>query len=319
MTLEGLDARPTISAGFAVFPDDATTGEDLLSAADHTMYHAKHAGRNNVCFYGELLHLKSVGREHVAIQTRLSDAIAQGTLQVFYQPIVDASTGAVFAVEALARWKDGASGWISPDLFIPMAEKVGLIQELSAVVAEQAFAKLRQWRDNGLKQKLMLNISRSQLFAPQFVNGLIERLNQYRLRPEDVIIEITESVALTDYARQLKHLRQLLTAGFQLAIDDFGTGYSSLSQLHEMPASMIKVDVSFAQRLDTEDGRRVMQAIVQLAQGLQLQIIVEGVESKETACFLRNLGVDYLQGFHFSEPVPCGVAELWMHLGLAEK
>ncbi|KPC49444.1 sensor domain-containing phosphodiesterase [Amantichitinum ursilacus] len=318
MALEGLEARPTISAGFAVFPDNATSGEELLSAADHTMYHAKHAGRNNVCFYGDILHLKSIGREHVAIQARLSDAIRHGALQTFYQPIVSASTGQVYAVEALARWKDG-NGWISPELFIPMAEKVGLIQELSSVVAEQAFAQLRAWRDNGLTQKLMLNVSRTQLFTPQFVSSLIERLNTHRLRPEDVIIEITESVALTDYARQVKHLRQLMASGFQLAIDDFGTGYSSLSQLHDMPASVIKVDVSFAQRLDTDAGRRVMQAIVQLAQGLQLKVIVEGVESLEVSHFLRDLGVDFLQGFHFSEPVPAGVAELWMRLGLANK
>jgi EAL domain-containing protein (putative c-di-GMP-specific phosphodiesterase class I) len=187
------------------------------------------------------------------------------------------------------------------------------------VVAHQAFAKLREWRDAGLTQRLMLNISRSQLFSPEFVSGLLDMLLQYRLRPQDVILEITESVALTDYSRQLKHLRQLAAAGFQLAIDDFGTGYSSLSQLHEMPAALIKVDVSFAQRLHSEEGRRVMQAIVQLAQGLQLQTIVEGVESVETARFLQGMGVDYLQGFHFSEPVPSGVAELWMRLGLANK
>ncbi|MBB5193316.1 diguanylate cyclase (GGDEF)-like protein [Silvimonas terrae] len=319
LALDGLDARPTVSAGFAVFPDNASCGEDLLSAADHTMHHAKHVGRNTVCFYGDLLHMKSLGREHVAIQARLADAIRQNRLQVFYQPIVRSRDGEVFAVEALARWQDEKNGWISPELFIPMAEKVGLIQELSDVVARQAFAKLREWRDAGLTQRLMLNISRSQLFAPEFVSGMLDLLLQFRLRPQDVILEITESVALTDYSRQLKHLRQLAAAGFQLAIDDFGTGYSSLSQLHEMPAALIKVDVSFAQRLHTEEGRRVMQAIVQLAQGLQLQTIIEGVESVETARFLQGMGVDYLQGFHFSEPVPSGVAELWMRLGLANK
>lgn len=319
LALDGLDARPTVSAGFAIFPDNATCGEDLLSAADHTMHHAKHVGRNTVCFYGDLLHVKSLGREHVAIQARLADAIRQNKLQVYYQPIVRARDGEVFAVEALARWQDEKNGWISPELFIPMAEKVGLIQELSDRVAGLAFAKLREWRDAGLAQRLMLNISRSQLFAPEFVSGMLDKLSQYRLRPEDVILEITESVAVTDYARQLKHLRQLAAAGFQLAIDDFGTGYSSLSQLHEMPATIIKVDVSFAQRLNTEEGRRVMQAIVQLAQGLQMQTIIEGVESVETARFLQGMGVDYLQGFHFSEPVPCGVAELWMRLGLGNK
>ncbi|AMC35625.1 bifunctional diguanylate cyclase/phosphodiesterase [Janthinobacterium sp. B9-8] len=319
VTIDGMETQPTISLGFAVFPDNAESGEELLSAADHTMYHAKHTGRNNVCFYSDIVHLKALGREHVAIQSRLSTAIRNNRLQVFYQPIVDARTGEVISVEALARWQDEQSGWISPELFIPMAEKVGLIQELSELVIQQSFSKLREWRDAGLTQKLMINISRSQLFQPQFVTQLNERLMQHRLRAEDVILEITESVALTDYSRQLRHLRQLNASGFEIAIDDFGTGYSSLSQLHEMPAQMIKIDVSFALRLHTEDGRRIMQAIVQLGLGLGLEIVVEGVENLETARFLQGLGVQRMQGFYFSEAVPSGVAELWMRLGLQAK
>ncbi|WP_144290361.1 sensor domain-containing phosphodiesterase [Chitinilyticum litopenaei] len=319
VTIDGLETRPTISAGFALYPDNAESGEELLSAADHTMYHAKHAGRNNVCFYSDIVHLKALGREHVAIQSRLSDAIRNGGLQVYYQPVIHARSGEVMAVEALARWQDDKSGWISPELFIPMAEKVGLIQELSEQVIRMAFERLRAWRDAGLKQKLMINISRSQLFYPRFISQLIDWLDERRLQPSDVILEITESVALTDYSRQLKHLKHLVLAGFQLAIDDFGTGYSALSQLHEMPAHLLKVDVSFAQRLHTEEGRRVMQAIVQLGQGLGLQVVVEGVENLETARFLQGLGVDYLQGFHFSEPVPAGVVDLYLRLGLGNK
>ena len=319
ISINGMETQPTISVGFAMYPDNAESGEELLSAADHTMYHAKHAGRNNACFYSDIVHLKALGREHVAIQSRLSSAIKHGGLQVFYQPIVNSRTGEVIAVEALARWMDDKSGWISPELFIPMAEKVGLIQELSEQIMLIAFAKLRDWRDSGLAQKVMINISRSQLFLPSFVTQLVERLSQFRLRPSDIILEITESVALTDYSRQMRHLRQLRLAGFELAIDDFGTGYSSLSQLHEMPAQMLKVDVSFAQRLHTEEGRRVMQAIAQMAQGLQLDLVIEGVENLETARFLQGLGVNYMQGFYFSEAVPAGVAELWMRLGLMAK
>ncbi|MBM3117205.1 EAL domain-containing protein [Jeongeupia naejangsanensis] len=317
--LDGLEAHPSVSCGFAIFPDNAESCEELLSAADHTMYHAKHAGRNNVCFYGDILHLKALGREHVALQSRLSAAIRCERLSVFYQPVVSARDGGVIAVEALARWQDEHNGWISPDLFVPMAEKVGLIQELSDLVMQQAFPQLRAWRDAGLTQKLMLNISRSQLFSPVFVSRLVERLAAHRLRPHDVIVEITESAALNDYARQLKHLRQLASAGFQIAIDDFGTGYSSLAQVNEMRAQWLKVDVSFTQKLHTEAGRRVMQAIVQFGQGLGLGLVVEGVESLDAARYLQGLGVEYLQGFHFSEPVPAGVAELWMRLGLANK
>ncbi|XZG69939.1 sensor domain-containing phosphodiesterase [Chitinibacteraceae bacterium HSL-7] len=317
--VEGLEAKPTISVGFAVFPDNAGSADELLTAADHTMYYAKNAGRNTACFYSDILHMKALGREHVAIQSRLTDAIRFGKLQVYFQPIVNSRSGDVYAVEALARWQDDKNGWISPELFIPMAEKVGLIQELSEVVMHESFHRLRQWRDAGLTQKLMINISRSQLFAPRFVANLIDKLGALKLRPSDVIIEITESIALTDLSRQMRHLKLLTAAGFQLAIDDFGTGYSSLSQLHDMPAQLLKVDVSFAQRLDTDDGRRVMQAIVQLGHGLGLAVIVEGVESLECARFLQGLGVEFLQGFHFSEAVPSGVAELWMRLGLAGK
>ncbi|WP_156129015.1 EAL domain-containing protein [Chitinibacter sp. ZOR0017] len=314
--INGVETQPTISLGFAIYPDNAESGEELLSAADHTMYHAKHAGRNSVCFYSDIVHLKALGREHVAIQSRLSSAIQHSGLQVFYQPIVNTRSGEVMAVEALARWQDDKSGWISPELFIPMAEKVGLIQELSEQIMLQAFAKLRDWREAGLSQRLMVNISRSQLYLPTFVPQMVERLAQFKLRPSDIIIEITEGIALTDYARQMRHLRQLANAGFVLAIDDFGTGYSSLSQLHEMPANMLKVDVSFSQRLHTEEGRRVMQAIAQMAQGLQLDLVIEGVENIETVRFLQGMGVHYMQGFYFSQPVPPGVAELWMRLGM---
>jgi len=314
--LEGLEARPTISVGFAIYPENAGSAEELLSAADHTMYHAKGAGRNNVVFYSDIMHFKSLGREHVAIQARLASAIHDQSLQVYFQPIVDGGNGSVLALEALARWQDGQGGWISPDIFIPMAEKSGLIQDLSDCIIEKAFTRLASWRKVGLHQQLMLNISRSQLFSPVFVSHLTESLLRHGLRSQDVVLEITESVALTDYARQLKHLRQIVAAGFQVAIDDFGTGYSSLSQLHEMPVQFLKVDGSFAQRLHTDDGRGVMQAIVQLGHLLKLTVIVEGVENQEIALFLHQIGVRSMQGFYFSEPVPPNVAELMLRLGV---
>lgn len=315
--LEGLEAYPTISVGFAVYPEDAGSAEELLSAADHTMYHAKNAGRNNACFCSDIVHFKAFGREHMAMQSRLSGAIQGDNLQVFYQPIVDAENGAVLALEALARWPDGKGGWVSPELFIPMAEKAGLIQGLSDRIMEQGFIQLARWRQAGLRQPLTFNVSRTQLYSADFVSRVLDRLASFDLRPHDIILEITESVALTDYARQIKHLRQLVTAGFRIAIDDFGTGYSSLSQLHEMPVQFIKVDTAFAQRLHTEEGRAVMQAIIQLAQLLKLKIVVEGVESRRTADCLLQMGVRSMQGFYYSEPVPQGVAELMLRLGVA--
>lgn len=317
--LEGLEAYPTISVGFAVYPEDAGSASELLSAADHTMYHAKSAGRNNVCFCSDIVHFKAFGREHMAMQSRLSGAIQGDSLQVFYQPIVDAGSGTVLALEALARWPDGKGGWVSPELFIPMAEKAGLIQGLSERIMMQGFGQLARWRQAGIMQPLTFNISRTQLYSASFVSHMQAQLAGFDLRPHDLILEITESVALTDYSRQIKHLRQLVEAGFRIAIDDFGTGYSSLSQLHEMPVQFIKVDAAFAQRLHTDEGRAVMQAIIQLAQLLKLKIVVEGVESREAAQCLQAMGVRGMQGFHYSEPVPPNVAELMLRLGVQPK
>jgi diguanylate cyclase (GGDEF)-like protein len=317
--LEGIETRPTISIGMAVYPDNAEDAESLMRAADSTMYHAKSMGRNNVQFYGDIVHLKSIGREHMAIQTRLNHAVLGNELQVFYQPIVNARTGEISSVEALARWHDDTVGWITPQLFIPMAEKLGLISELSEQVIVQALTKLRGWRERGLTQRLALNVSRNLLFSPRFVRNLIATVEEYRLRSDDIIVEITESLALTDQARQSRHLKQLHEAGFKIAIDDFGTGYSSLSQLHEMPIDVLKVDLSFTARLNNESGRRIMQAIVQMSHALGLDVVVEGVETLEAARFLQGLGVEKMQGFHFSEPVPAGVCELHMQLGLDGK
>jgi EAL domain-containing protein (putative c-di-GMP-specific phosphodiesterase class I) len=260
-----------------------------------------------------------MGREHMAIQTRLNHAVLGNELQVFYQPIVNTRSGQVCTIEALVRWHDDAAGWITPQVFVPLAEKLGLIGELSEQVTVQALTKLKGWRARGLTQRLSLNVSRNLLFSPRFVRNLIATVEEYDLRPDDVIIEVTESLALTDHARQSRHLKQLHNAGFKIAIDDFGTGYSSLSQLHDMPIDILKVDLSFTARLNSEAGRRIMQAIVQMAQALGLEVVVEGVETLEAARFLQGLGVDKMQGFHFSEPVPAGVCELHMQLGLHGK
>ncbi|MGQ5521797.1 putative bifunctional diguanylate cyclase/phosphodiesterase [Chitinimonas sp. PSY-7] len=319
VVVEGIETRPTISIGMAIYPDNANSAEALLRAADSTMYHAKGMGRNNVQFYGDVVHMKSPGREHLALQTRLNQAVLNNEMQVFYQPVVNARTGDVTEVEALARWHDDNTGWVTPQLFIPMAEKIGLISELSEQMMVQALIKLRGWRERGLKQRLSLNVSRNLLFSPRFVQNLISMVSEYNLRTNDIIVEVTESLALTDQSRQFKHLRSLHEAGFRIAIDDFGTGYSSLSQLHDMPIDMIKVDLSFTARLNTEAGRRIMQAIVQMAHALGLEVIVEGVENLVAARFLQGLGVEKMQGFHFSEPIPAGVCELHMQLGLDGK
>jgi diguanylate cyclase (GGDEF)-like protein len=307
--IDGIETKLTISAGFAIYPDDAEEADTLMSLADHTMFHAKSIGRNNVQFFRDIQGTV-MKRENVLLQTRLAQAVAARELQVFYQPVVDATSARIVGLEALARWHDDQDGWIPPDVFIPLAEHLGLIHELGEQVFEHTLERLRGWRRAGYTVTVAVNISRAQLFAPHFQEHLIGKLKSYGLSPADIVLEITESVALLDVSYESKRLNELSAAGFSLAIDDFGTGYSGLAQLHEMPIDTLKIDASFTARLDTENGRRIVQAIVQMAHALKLLTIVEGVETPEQVRYLATLDVSQMQGKHFGEPMPAGMVEM---------
>jgi diguanylate cyclase (GGDEF)-like protein len=307
--IDGNETKLTISIGFAVYPDDADSAETLMSVADHTMFHAKGVGRNNVQFFQDI-HDKTLDRENVLMQTRLSNAIHNKNIQVFFQPIVDTRTHEIVSFEALARWHDDDNGWIPPAIFIPMAEHLGIIQELGDQVFDHTLQRLQVWHETHLQIQASVNISRAQLFTPDFVQKLLDKVRHYGLQPKDLILEITESVALLDLSYESKRLQELHDAGFNLAIDDFGTGYSALSQLHAMPIDILKIDSSFTSRLDTTDGQRIVQTIVQMADALNLKMIVEGVESDATVKYLQSIGVHYIQGHFFSEASPAGVCQL---------
>lgn len=304
--LDGVETRITLSIGFAIFPDDADTAETLMSVADHTMFHAKGVGRNNVQFFQDI-HDKKLDRENVQLQTRLNRAIQDGSLQVFYQPVVDVDTKQIVTFEALARWNDDQNNWVAPDVFIPMAEHLGIIQELGEQVFDHSLQRLKLWRELHNQVQISVNISRLQLFAPAFVQDMLKKISDNGLKPQDIVLEITESVALLDLNYESQRLNELREAGFSIAIDDFGTGYSSLSQLHKMPVDILKIDTSFTSRLGTEDGRRIVQAIVQMADALNLKLVVEGVETIEAVLYLRSLGVSQMQGYYFSAAVPAGM------------
>lgn len=185
-----------------------------------------------------------------------------------------------------------------------MAENLGLIGELGLLVRRQAFEQFQAWRHALPTLTLSINISKRQLFATDFITTLLADVEHYGLDPHDLVLEVTESVALMDVEFAEDRLRQLAAAGFTLAIDDFGTGYASLSQLHELPIGELKIDISFVRRVHTEEGLRMTQGIVSMAQALRLRTVAEGVEDEATARVLRELGVDILQGYHFGRPCP---------------
>ncbi|MDO9227596.1 MAG: EAL domain-containing protein [Pseudomonadota bacterium] len=316
LTMEEGEFHLTISAGYAVFPDDAENGELLQAHADRAMFYAKAQGRNNLQFFADMAH-KGLGKKEVYIQQRLAAAIREKRISNHYQPLVDAKTGRVEGVETLARWyepdSDGNGGWISPATFIPMAENLGLIRELGEQVWYQALQDMQGWRECGFGDfGLSVNLSKRQLFMPFFTEKLLEDTQVHGLEPGRVTLEITESIALLDVEYAAERLKELREAGFRLSIDDFGTGYSSLSQLHDLPVHELKIDIAFVRRIVQPQGARLVQTIVGMADALGLSTVAEGVEDAAVAERLREMGVDILQGWHLGRPMSAEALTAWL-------
>jgi len=293
----------TFSMGVAIYPDDADSVDTLLSQADRAMFSAKEQGRNTTRFFADISNINE-DRKSVYIQQRLAAAIKDHKIQTWFQPIVDVHTRQVVSCEALARWYDETYGWVSPATFIPMAESLGLIREVGQQVWRQAVYGLHRWREAGMDMRISVNVSRRQLFAPTFTADLLSDLDRLAIPVSVVDLEITESVAMEDADFTTRRLLELQEAGFGIAIDDFGTGYSSLSQLHDMPATKIKIDISFVRRAHSDQGAQLVQAIVKIAGAFQLKTVAEGVESDDIAASLQGFGVDLLQGYYFGKPMP---------------
>lgn len=309
--LEDAEFVITFSIGVALFPSDADNVETLLSQADRALFYAKAQGRNQACLFGEIA-AKSGGRKELYLQQKLADAVRNERIEAWFQPLIDARSGRCVGAEVLARWHDSEHGWVSPATFIPMAENLGVIRDLGRQIWLQALTAGQAWRAQGHHLRLAVNVSKRQLFSPYIAEQLLGELALHDMTPADVVLEITESVALLDAANTAEHLFALDQLGFRIAVDDFGTGYSSLSQLHELPADELKIDISFVRRINEPSGLSMVQAIIQLAGALNLETVAEGVEDAATAARLIELGVDYLQGYHYAPPMPRHRFEEWM-------
>lgn len=301
--VEYVDMLVTLSIGMAVFPDDADTSEALLIQADKALFFAKSQGRNNIQMYSQLRD-NDLGYQEVDMTSRFAAAVKQGGIQVHYQPVVDAGSERAVAFEALARWQDDKHGWVSPAIFIPMAENLGLMCEVGQQVMKQALRDFRQFLQHDPALCMSVNVSNRQLFSPNFMPGLVGLLEQYGIEAAQLKLEITESIALLGIGNAKECLRELSGAGFYLSLDDFGTGFSSLSYLHEFPVNELKIDISFVRRINSEDGRVMVKTIVDMGHAMKLQLVAEGVENPETARILHGMGVERFQGYNFSRPLP---------------
>lgn len=294
------------SIGYALFPEDGDTPEQLLSRADRAMFEAKARGRSQACAYAELPD-RGDNRRAVYLQNRLARAIEAEAIELWFQPIVDVD-GRLVMVEALARWRDDEGEWIPPAVFVPIAENTGLIAALGRLVWRRAVAALARWRADGHSLRLAVNLSKRQLIARGLADDLRAQAQASGLSPGDFVLEVTESVAMNDTTMH-KQLVDLHAAGFALALDDFGTGFSSLSQLHSLPLDEVKIDMSFVRRIGTPEGHAMVKTVIAIAGALKLATIAEGVEDAATAAALVALGIDRLQGYHFARPLPAGEFE----------
>ncbi len=300
---DGIEAAVTLSIGAASYPSDADCPEALLAQADKALYFAKSQGRNNVQIYSEMRE-NNLGFDDFDITARFSKAVKAGQIQVHYQLIVDAVTHVPSGVEALARWHDARHGWVSPASFIPIAENLGLIQDVSRQVIEQALLDFKLLEKNHPALCLSVNISTRQLADSGFSGCLHDRVNFHGIDPRRIKLEMTESLSLLGGCSACKVLNELREIGFCLSLDDFGTGFSSLSQLHELPFDELKIDMSFVKRAHDKKGRIMLDTIIQLGHALGFRIVAEGIEQAAQAQVLRELGSDLLQGYLFSKPLP---------------
>ena len=283
------------SVGIALAPDDGDDPATLLQRADVAMYAAKR-GATSVEFYRP--EIDQAIPAQLALAAELRRDIARGGLLVEYQPKAALPSGDVVGVEALARWHHPEHGFISPDVFIDIAERSGLIRPLTEYVLDVALGQLAQWRSDGYELSASVNISTRNLLDEGLPAMVGAALTRHRVPPSALTLEITESTLIADPARTVSTLNRLSDMGVALAIDDFGTGYSSLSYLHRLPVDEIKIDKSFVQRMFADDSDSVIvNSTIDLGHNLGLQVTAEGVEDGQTWQLLAAAGCDQAQGF----------------------
>ena len=304
ISCNGHELHITTSIGISIFPYDGTDAETLIKHADISMYRAKELGRNKAIYYTAEMNAGS--RKQLAMETNLRKAVERNQLRLFYQPKVDINRNMIVGVEALLRWKHPTMGFISPLDFIPVAEDSGLIIPIGEWVLNTAFRQLKQWHNTGFTGlTVAVNLSSAQLSRPGFEDVVAQALGEAGLDARMIELEVTENVAMENIDSAITVLDRLKCMGISIAMDDFGTGYSSLNYLRRLPIDIVKIDKSFVSEIpDSTDDVTIAQAIIAMAQSLKLSLVVEGVENVRQLNFFRQQGVNIVQGYLFSKPVP---------------
>lgn len=306
------------SLGVATFPDMFETAEELIKAADAAMYQAKRAGQNQVRFYEPVFHEQAMERTRVTVELRKA-AVFLKDFQVYFQPKVDAYGERIVGLEALVRWFHPELGLVNPAQFIPLAEKTGDIAAIGDWVLERSCESLQKLIAQSLVApdlKVAVNVSLRQLKAGHFLRNLKRVLEATNLNPQNLEIEITESIFMEDTSYAVHILKEIHELGITIAVDDFGTGYSSLNYLSRLPIDILKIDRSFVRDIGKDACEdTIVRAIISLAHSLHLKVVAEGVETHSQIAFLNANTCDMFQGFYYYKPMGLpALTEVLTHL-----
>ncbi|SDU22415.1 EAL domain-containing protein [Stappia sp. ES.058] len=298
MYVSGTHLHVSLSVGAAIAPEDSLSMGELLRKADIALYSAKRGGRGRWAFFDISMEEHVRTRENLAHALR--DAIGKDLLHVVYQPQTTIDGATVLSVEALLRWTDPEMGPVSPSIFVPIAEEIGLINELGLYVLRKACEDAAAWPHLGLA----VNVSPSQFRHPRFIDDLRETLEACNFEPSRLEIEVTETVFADNDCNILSTLKQVQEMGVRVALDDFGIGYSSLSYLRRFPFDTLKIDRSFIADLDVAPhAHSILSTIIDLGDALGMKVVAEGIETRQQASILQRTNCDRLQGFYLSRPV----------------
>lgn len=308
--IDGVSLTVTTSIGVANYPDNATDAVQLLKCADVAMYRSKGLGRNQCHFYSKKIHEKVQRRAE--LERELYSAVERAEFTTYFQPQIDCTTEKIVGAEALIRWEHPTKGLIGPNEFVHIAEEIGLIDKIGEWVLEATCQQFSIWNDKYKNPNMVfavaVNLSAMQLVLPDFVKTVSSLLAKYKIDPQQLELEITESTLINASSVSSDTLDSLSELGIKLAIDDFGTGYSSLAQLQKYPFKILKIDKSFVHATSSK-GTVFLEAINNFAKTLDIVTVVEGVETEAQKNLCQKLKFDRMQGYYFSRPVPASEFE----------
>jgi len=308
--IEGREVFSSVSVGVAPATAQYHTPAEILRDADTAMYRAKALGKSRCEVFDAEMRSQAVSR--LELDTDLRRAVERGGFEVVYQPKVSLADGCLTGFEALVRWRHPRRGLIAPSKFIPLAEETGLILPIGEMVLREACRQMRDWQKRYPAYafaKLSVNLSPRQFLEPDLTAMIEEVLDTTGLDPSTLSLELTETVLIGDHESVREKLQRLKDLGIGLEIDDFGTGYSSLSYLHRFPFDVVKIDRSFVNNIENEEGAALVRAIVGLSHNLGMRVIAEGVETAPQLAILREAGCESGQGYYYSRPLTARLAE----------